>query len=171
MWRLALLFTVVTSTELFLLLQLGSVLGPWQTFAIVLVTGTLGAWLTKREGLGVLTQLREDLSQGLPPGSRIAEAVLVLAGGLLLLTPGVLTDLTGFLFIAPPTRRWLAPRVVNAIVSRFDVAVTGPGRPIDPSRPPGEPIDPDEPHVRVRRPGLRRPTPERGDPFASPFDD
>ena len=171
MWRLILLFTVVPALELALLLQIGAWLGPWQTFAIVVVTGTVGAWLAKREGLGVLAQLREELSQGLPPGSRIAEGVLVFAGGLLLVTPGVMTDLAGFLFIAPPSRRFLAPRVVNAIASRFDVAVMGTGQPIDPRRAPGEAVPPDEPRVRVRRPGLARPTPERGDPFASPFDD
>lgn len=170
MWRLVLLFTVVPALELALLLQIGAWLGPWQTFAIVVITGTVGAWLAKREGFGVLSQLREELSQGLPPGSRIAEGVLVFAGGLLLVTPGVMTDLAGFLFIAPPSRRWLAPRVVHAITSRLDVAVMGPGGPIQ-GQAPGQTVDPEAPQVRVRRPGVRRPTPERGDPFASPFDD
>ncbi|MCB9678427.1 MAG: FxsA family protein [Alphaproteobacteria bacterium] len=128
MWKLILAFTVIPAVELFLLLQIGAWLGPWQTFLIVVGTGTLGAWLAKREGLGVLSQLSEELRNGLPPGSRLAEGVLVLAGGLLLITPGVLTDLAGFLFIAPPTRRWLAPRVVNAIASRFDFVELGPGR-------------------------------------------
>jgi UPF0716 protein FxsA len=171
MWRLVLLFTVVPALELALLLQIGAWLGPWQTFAIVVVTGTVGAWLAKREGFGVMRQLREELSEGIPPGSRIAEGVLVFAGGLLLVTPGVMTDIAGFLFIAPPTRRWLAPRVVRAITSRLDIAVMGPGGPIRPDAPSEDPFDPEAPQVRVRRPGVRRPAPERGDPFASPFDD
>lgn len=146
-WRLILLFTVVPALELFLLLQLGAWLGPWQTFAIVVVTGTAGAWLAKREGLGVLTQLSQEARQGIPPGARLAEGALVLAGGLLLITPGVLTDLTGFLLIFPPTRRWLAPRVVQAVLSRVDVAVLGPGQPSGPRSAP------------------------QNKPFASPFDD
>jgi len=155
MWRLILLFTVVPAVELMLLLQIGAWLGPWQTFAIVVVTGTLGAWLAKREGLGVLSQLTEELRGGLPPGARIAEGVLVLAGGLLLITPGVLTDLAGFLFIMPPTRRWLAPRVVHAITSRLDIAVLGPGQ----SSSGGGPRP--RSHSQVKS----------DHPFSSPFDD
>ena len=118
---LLLAMVVIPAVELFLLLQLGAWMGPWQTFALVVVTGTVGAWLAKREGLGVLTSLRDELAQGLPPGSRLAEGALVLVGGILLITPGVLTDLTGFLFIAPPTRR--APAVAgiaNPFAGRYE---------------------------------------------------
>lgn len=151
MWRLFLLLTVVPAVELFLLLQLGALLGPWQTFAVIVITGFAGAWLAKREGLGVLADLRAELQSGLPPGSRIAEGVLVLAGGLLLVTPGVLTDLMGFAMIFPPTRRWLAPRAVRYVASRFDVATLGP-------------------EVRSERGGAS-PQPQHETPFANPFDD
>jgi UPF0716 protein FxsA len=144
-WRLLLLFTVVPALELFLLLQLGAWLGAWQTFLLVVVTGTVGAWLAKREGLGVLRQLSVEIQQGIPPGERLAEGLLVFAGGLLLVTPGVITDLTGVLFIFPPTRRWLAPRLVRAVTSRFDFASFGPGA------------------SSGRAP--------QNNPFASPFDD
>lgn len=155
MWKLLLAFTLIPAIELFLLLQLGAWLGAFETFLIIVVTGVVGAWLAKREGLGVLTSLRNELSQGLPPGSRLAEGLLVLVGGVLLLTPGVLTDLTGFLFIAPPTRRWLAPRVVNAVVSRIDFVTIGPD-----ARPGMRPHD----GPRVGHPGGEN-------PFSSPFDD
>ncbi|MBA2321225.1 MAG: FxsA family protein, partial [Deltaproteobacteria bacterium] len=114
MWKLLLLFlfTVVPAVELFLLLQLGSLLGPMQTFLIVLGTGILGAWLAKREGFAVLRQLQADLAKGLPPAVRVVEGALVLVGGLLLVTPGVLSDLTGILLLLPPVRRSIAPRIV-----------------------------------------------------------
>lgn len=159
---LMLAMVVIPAVELFLLLQLGSWLGPWQTFAIVVVTGTLGAWLAKREGLGVLLSLQRELAQGLPPGSRLAEGVLVLVGGILLITPGVLTDLTGFLFIAPPTRRWLAPRVVQAVTSRIDFVTLGP----DAQAP-----DSEGPTVERRGARPQRRVRTEADPFASPFDD
>ncbi len=112
MWKLFLLFTVVPAIELFLLLQMGSFLGPMPTFLFVLGTGILGAWLAKREGFAVLRQLQQDLGKGLPPATRLVEGALVLAGGMLLITPGVLTDLTGILLLMPPVRRSLAPRLV-----------------------------------------------------------
>ncbi|MEZ4318995.1 MAG: FxsA family protein [Myxococcota bacterium] len=165
MWRLLLAFTIIPALELALLLQIGSWIGPWQTFLIVVVTGTVGAWLAKREGLGVLASLSEELRSGLPPGSRIAEGVLVFAGGLLLLTPGVLTDLAGFLFILPPTRRWLAPRVVQAVASRLDLVVLGPGRSSSGGGPHPAPRGNGEPSSADPR------AVPRNHPFSSPFDD
>lgn len=159
-WKLLLAMTVIPAVELFILLQLGSWLGPLETFLIIVVTGTLGAFLAKREGLGVLMTLKAELAQGLPPGSRLAEGVLVLAGGLLLLTPGVLTDLAGFLFIAPPSRRFLAPRLVSWVVSKVDFVQVG--TEVHTSFHEGEP------RVRPRQ----APRVQHGDsPFASPFDD
>ena len=146
MLRLLLLFTLVPALELWLLLQIGSWMGATQTFLLIVVTGTLGAWLAKQEGLGVLTQLREELKQGIPGGSRLVEGALVVVGGLLLLTPGVMTDMLGFALIAPPTRRWIAPRLLAEAARRIDVRATVGGTPD----------------------GQQKPA---NDPFANPFDD
>lgn len=154
MLRLALLFTSVTAVEMFLIAQLGALIGPWWTVALVIVTGTLGAWLVRREGIGLIGTLTEELNKGIPPGSRLMEGVLILVGGTLLITPGVLTDLTGFLLIAPPTRQWLAPRVLKYLSDRFQI--TGHVGPIRHNHPDGAPGRPD-------RDG---PT-----PFSNPFDD
>ncbi len=171
MIKLLLLFTIVPTVELFLLLQLGALIGPTATVLIILVTGFLGAWLAKREGLGLLSTLATELQQGLPPGERLMEGALVVAGGLLLVTPGVFTDLTGFLFIMPFTRRLLAPMLMRALLKRFQIdgsfesthVHVGPGRPSSgpAAEPTGghlgdEPVPHDPPH---------RPT-----PFSSPFD-
>lgn len=150
MIRLLLLFTVVPAVELFLLLQLGAALGPLTTFLIILLTGLLGASLAKREGLGLLLQLQRELERGLPPGTRLMEGALVVAGGLLLITPGVFTDLAGFLLIFPWSRRRIAPRALSALTSRFDVSTLGP---------PGD----GEPTPRYRE--------QEPHPFANPFDD
>lgn len=119
MWKLLLLFTVLPAIEIGLLVGIGTQIGPWWTTLIVLLTGLVGAWLAKREGVGVLRRLRTDLQRGLPPSGRIAEAVLVLCGGLLLVTPGIITDITGFLLIIPFSRRWIAPPVTRAVVRWF----------------------------------------------------
>ena len=86
MLRLFLLFTLVPAFELWLLLQIGARLGATQTFLLIVVTGTVGAWLAKREGLGVLQTLTSELHQGVPPGSRLMEGAMVVVGGLLLST-------------------------------------------------------------------------------------
>ncbi len=121
MVQLLLLFSVVAVLVLNELLYLGSLLGPLQTFLIILVTGLVGATLAKREGIGVLRELQDELARGLPPATRLAEGALVVVGGVLLITPGVFTDLAGFLFIIPWTRRRIAPQLLDAIKRRVSV--------------------------------------------------
>ena len=117
--RLLLLFTLVPALELYLLIQLGQWIGAWQTVLIILVTGSLGAFLAKREGLGVLRQLQADAATGIPPADRLVEGLLVLVGGALLITPGVVTDAAGFVLIMPWSRRWLAPRIKTWAMKRL----------------------------------------------------
>ena len=152
MLRLFLLFTLVPAFELWLLLQIGARLGATQTFLLIVVTGTVGAWLAKREGLGVLQTLTSELHQGVPPGSRLMEGAMVVVGGLLLVTPGVFTDLLGFALIAPPSRAWIAPRALAWLSERVQVqGSVGPIRHASPPKRTG-PNDPDT-------------------PFSNPFDD
>ncbi len=119
MWKLILLFTLLPFVELTLLLTMGSQLGVVPTLLLVLFTGVAGGFMAKREGLSVLRQLSESVQQGIPPANKIAEGGLVVAGGLLLLTPGVLTDIAGFAFIIGPTRRAIAPYVLRWVIRRF----------------------------------------------------
>lgn len=121
MIRLLLLFTVLPALELLLLLQVGAWLGPLQTFALIVLTGVVGAWLARREGAAVLQQLAADVQRGVPPAGRLVEGALVFAGGLLLVTPGIVTDITGFLFVIPFTRRLFAPALVRALLARVTV--------------------------------------------------
>lgn len=115
-WKLALLFTLVPTIELALLIWIGTQIGVLWTTAIVILTGFTGAWLAKREGVGVLRRIKTDLDSGVPPAGRIVEGVMVLVGAVLLVTPGILTDVTGFALIIPFTRRLLAPFVLRRVV-------------------------------------------------------
>jgi UPF0716 protein FxsA len=140
--KLALLFTIVPTVEIALLVFIGGQIGVVWTTVIVLATGILGAWLARREGAGVLRILRDDLRRGLPPARHIAEGVAVLVGALLLITPGVLTDLTGLALILPFTRRWIAPLALRWIVRRVtgDAALADAlGRDPDAAPPPPAP--------------------------------
>lgn len=109
MTKLFLLFTIVPTVELWLLFQVGSILGFWETILIVIITGMIGASMAKREGLSVLREIQEAPSKGIPIGDKIGEGLLVLVGGVLLITPGILTDLFGFALIFPITRRLILP--------------------------------------------------------------
>lgn len=111
--RLFLLFTLLPAVELYLLLRLGGLVGPIPTFLIVLATGVIGAQLARQEGHQVLMKLQEQMSRGQPPARQLVEGVLVFAGGLLLVTPGILTDFVGFSMIVPGLR----PRIASAVMS------------------------------------------------------
>lgn len=149
MLRLLLLFTVVPTVELFLLLVVGNQLGPLATVALVLTTGAVGAWLAKREGLAVIQVLRRDLQQGVPPAIRVVEAVMVVIGGILLVTPGVLTDAFGLSLVFGPTRRVFAPPLLRWLKERFAVeAITAEASGMRPPRPQPRPSSisgPDQP--------------------------
>ena len=129
---LLLLFVVVPLIELYLLLFVGSQIGFWPTVGIVLVTGALGAALAKREGLRVWDSYKDALSQGRLPDEGIVGGLLVLLGGALLVTPGMLTDVVGFLLLIPQSRRFVADRIRAVIAKKLDkgvmqVMTTGPG--------------------------------------------
>jgi UPF0716 protein FxsA len=105
---LLVLFTVVPLVELYLLLFIGDLMGFWPTVGLVLLTGVIGATLAKLEGLRVLAQWQSALAEGRVPEAGVLDGLLVLVGGVLLVTPGVLTDVFGFALLLPPTRRVVA---------------------------------------------------------------
>jgi UPF0716 protein FxsA len=109
--KLLLLFTVVPLVELYLLLQIDELIGLLPTVAIVLTTGVVGAWLARSEGLRVLSLWQRSVVRGAVPDEGVLGGVLILIGGALLVTPGVLTDIVGFAFLIPPSRRFIADRV------------------------------------------------------------
>ncbi|MGD8868527.1 MAG: FxsA family protein [Gemmatimonadales bacterium] len=117
--RLILFFIAVPIIELAVLIQLGRLIGLWPTLGIIGVTGVLGAMLASREGLRAWHAFQMELAQGRVPGRPILDGLSIFAGGALLLTPGLLTDLLGFTLLARPTRRWLQNRVVNRFGGRL----------------------------------------------------
>jgi UPF0716 protein FxsA len=127
--RLGLLFTVVPLVETWLLVYVGGLIGPTPTVLLLLLDGLLGAWLARSQGIGIVKQILEDLQKGLPPGIRVVEAVMILVGAVLLVTPGFITDLVGYLFLFPPTRRLLAPFVMRWLLARFNIEGVNLGAP------------------------------------------
>jgi UPF0716 protein FxsA len=130
-WGLvAALFVVVPLLEIYLVIQAGQAIGVGWTILILVVDSLLGAALLKHEGAAAWRALSEALSSYRMPARELADGVLVLVGGTLLLTPGFFTDALGFFFILPFTRP-LARRALTAVIAR---KFLGPGRGEDRSR-------------------------------------
>lgn len=101
---LLLLFTVVPAIEIYLLFSIGGQIGGGNTFLLVLVTGVIGAALARSQGAALLAKIQGELSQGRVPANSFIHGLLVFGGGLLLLTPGFLTDILGLSMVLPLTR-------------------------------------------------------------------
>ncbi|MCB9091524.1 MAG: FxsA family protein [Halobacteriovoraceae bacterium] len=101
---LLVLFTLIPAIEIYLIISIGSQIGAMHTLGIILSTGIIGAYLAKSQGLSILSKIQIELNSGKIPTSQLVHGLLVFAGGLLLLTPGFLTDFIGFCFVLPGTR-------------------------------------------------------------------
>lgn len=105
--RLLVLFVAVPLVEMALLVRLGTWIGFWPTVGLVLATGAAGAALARQQGMRVIRRIQAEMAVGQMPAAHLLDGLLILIGGVLLLTPGVLTDLTGLLLLAPFSRKRL----------------------------------------------------------------
>lgn len=124
-----LLLIVVPALEIVILFQLGSLIGGWETFALIILTALIGGWLTKREATKVWHYIKWDMSQRNMPTHSILDGICVFVGGLLLLLPGFLTDLLGFLLVVPFTRtffRGFLLILVQKLLPGIQIFMNGP---------------------------------------------
>ena len=124
---LLLLFIVVPFAEIYLLIEVGSVIGaPWTIFCVVM-TAVIGAWLVQLQGLSALTRVQRSLDQGTLPAMELFEGVFLLLAGALLLTPGFFTDAVGFALLTPVLRRGLVGFLLKrGVIRATGTAGTGP---------------------------------------------
>ena len=102
--KLFLLFVTVPIIELWLLIDIGRIIGTFQTVGLIIITGLVGAFLAKMQGLITLYKIRENLINGVMPSSELLDGLLILLAGGLLITPGLLTDALSFILLIPQTR-------------------------------------------------------------------
>lgn len=117
---LILFFTAVPVFELYFLFKAGESWGILNTLSLVLITGVLGAYFSKREGRAILVRLQEKLNHGKLPADEVIHGALVFSGGLLLLTPGFITDIIGFSFIFPLTRFFVSSFLKYHLAKKID---------------------------------------------------
>lgn len=149
---------VVPLVEIYVLVQVGQVIGAWWTIGLLLLASIVGGWLIKREGVRTFRALRTAIHEGRVPATELADAGLVLIGGTLMLTPGFVTDAVGVLFVLPLTRPVFRRLLTAAIARRMLVVPGGLG---GVGFGPGAPGGPGDPHA-TRPPGGRRPGPGAG---------
>jgi len=135
LFRLVLLFTLLPLAELSLLLRIGEWIGLGPTLGLVIGTGIAGAGLARREGLRTWASVRRELTEGRVPAEGLLHALLILMAGVLLVTPGVITDMVGLTLLVRPARVRLARGMRRHLAHRIDVRVAGLGGP-DAAEPP-----------------------------------
>ncbi|QIZ78959.1 FxsA family protein [Ferrimonas lipolytica] len=118
------LFAVMPIVEIYVLMEVGSALGVGVTIGIVLLTAALGASLVRSQGLSTLMSVQSRLNQGEIPGLQIMEGVLLAVAGVLLVTPGFVTDFFGLLILTPFTRKIIA----GALLKRVKLQSVGAGQ-------------------------------------------
>ena len=104
--KLLIIFTIVPIVELYVLIEAGRQIGVGATVGMVILTGIAGAYLARSQGFNLINRIQTDLNQGRIPAEEMMDGAMILAGGLLLLTPGFCTDLFGFFLLTPVTRQF-----------------------------------------------------------------
>ena len=123
---LALLFMAVPVLEIYVLIQIGQVIGAWWTVLLLVADGVLGSYLMRHQGNRAWQALRQALDERRMPARELADAALILVGGTLLLAPGFVTDVAGLFCVLPFTRPY-ARRLLTRFIARKFVLVGAPG--------------------------------------------
>ena len=115
LWKLFLAFTIIPVSEIYILIAIGGQIGILPSIGLVILTGIVGASLARSQGLKTLGRLRNSFQQGVVPGEELLNALLIAIAGIVLLTPGFLTDAAGLFLLIPATRtlcrEWLKRRM------------------------------------------------------------
>jgi UPF0716 protein FxsA len=117
--RLFLLFTLFPILEILILMQISALLGPLSAIILVVGTGFAGASLAKIQGFQTVQRIRENMKQGIMPGDEVFDAFLIFVAGVLLITPGFISDVCGIILLMPNTRARVKRYLVNAINKRI----------------------------------------------------
>ncbi|SFI82396.1 FxsA family protein [Thermoflavimicrobium dichotomicum] len=125
-WIGVFIFILVPIIELWGLISVGQMIGTIPTILLVILTGVLGVYLAKREGFKTIRAAREQIYRGEPPGEAILDGACILVGGVMLLTPGFLTDITGFLLVFPYTRKVIKRLVVKWLQKKMEYRIYRP---------------------------------------------
>ena len=112
-------FTIIPIIEIYLLIEIGSFFGVLTAITFVILTGFLGAFMARIQGLQTLFRIQESLREGRMPSGELLDGLLIVIAGVVLLTPGFLTDSAGFLLLIPTTRNSIISWLQRQIELRY----------------------------------------------------
>lgn len=121
---LFLVFFVAPLVELAVIVQVAGAVGVANTIGLLIAVSLLGAWLAKREGLGVLRRIQAALDRGQTPSTELVDGGLILLAGALMIAPGFISDCLALLLLIPPTRALVRLPVLRYVTRRGRIAVT-----------------------------------------------
>ena len=129
------IFLLVPVLEIYLLIQVGSMIGALWTAILVVLTAVIGIRLLKIQGVSTLMRAQNKMQTGQMPAQEMLEGMGLVVAGAFLLTPGFFTDAVGFILLFPPTRTWLVSKIVASLMAsgRFVQTPFNPGTPFDPT--------------------------------------
>lgn len=125
LFKLLVAFIVIPLVELALLMKLAQVTSIGTTIALVVVTGVIGSYLARREGLATLRRFQQSLSAGRLPRRELQDGLMIVFAAALLLTPGLLTDAVGFALLIPAGRGFVRRTLLKRYLGRFQVQIIG----------------------------------------------
>ncbi len=123
---LFILFAVLPILEIALLVNVGSIIGGWNTIGLVILTAFIGAYFVKREGISTLQTAQAKMQRNEVPGKELVEGLMLVIAGVLLVTPGFITDIFGFMFALPGSRHLIAAQVSKHMKMRVVVPGVSP---------------------------------------------
>ena len=118
---LVVLFIVVPFAEIYVLLQVGHAIGVVNTLGLLILVSVVGAWLAKREGLGVIRRMQRSIEAGRVPGAELVDGFLILFAAALMLTPGFLTDIVAIFLLLPPVRVVVRRELRRRVARRIEI--------------------------------------------------
>lgn len=105
MFWLLLAFLIIPALEITVFIWVGGMIGPWWIFVLIILTGFAGVAIARQQGIETWNRLRTSIYDRRPPGDHLIDGICIIVGGVLLFTPGFVTDIIGFFLVLPITRR------------------------------------------------------------------
>jgi len=117
------LFLVIPIVEIYILLEVGGIIGAFPTIILVVLTAVIGAGLLRQQGVSTLARFQQNMGQGKIPAQEMIEGVLLAVGGAFLMTPGFVTDTMGFLCLLPFSRKFIAQNIMKRSAGKMKAGV------------------------------------------------
>ena len=163
MFILIALFIALPIAEIYVIVKVGEAIGILPTLALLIADAVLGWLLLRQQGRAAWRRFNAAIAEGRFPGREVADGLMITVGGTLLLTPGFITDVFGFLLLLPPTRAVIRAGMYRYLRRRF-VLVGGTGYESQPAPPPGRPYDFDASATEMPSNGSAAEEADRDDP-------